>query len=557
MYSVRENPPQDIQKTLEKYDQLTRRLLYARGITTEEEAEYFLKKEWTDPDPYQYTDMEKAARRVADAIIKKETVGIYSDYDCDGIPAAAALYSTLNACGHTNIVYYVPDRNKDGFGLNKTGIRHMIENSVSVLCVLDCGTSDPEKIAELKTTGIDIIIIDHHLPGEKTPEPFALLNPVTEKHPEPRPCAAGVTYLFIRALIQCVQGIPLEKKPKPGWEKWQLDIVSLATLSDMVPLRGINRQIAHYGLQVIRKSPRPGIRALCILLKINQRNITQDDLAYLIVPRINAASRMGDAQTAFTLLTASGMTEAMEAANTLTKLNNRRKTAVASMVRAARKQAENKNTAKKVWVFGDRKWKPSLVGLVAQKLSETYGKTAFVWGQGGDDIPSIKGSCRSSKHDTFAMMREVPDIFEEAGGHRQAGGFTLVPGAELLLEEKLNSTQALKEETVETYYVDGECAVSDILDIMRICGRFAPFGKENETVRVAIPNCRVTKQARFGKNNEHVRYVFTDGTGSVDGVTFFTEKNNIPEEQTHTIIGLTEWDAFRGRPRIRVLNIIR
>ncbi len=563
MYSVRENPPQDIQKTLEGHDELTQRLLYARGITTQKDADLFLRKVWEDINPYIYADMRKAAERILTAVAKKEIIGIYGDYDCDGIPAAAALYSTLRAFGHNDIVYHVPDRNRDGFGLNTKGIQHLIDSGVTVACILDCGTSDPDGIAQMRTAGIDTVVIDHHLPGKTVPDTFAMLNPTLEKEiSEPHPCAAGITYFFIQALILQAQDMPLAVKPKPGWEKWQLDVVCLATLSDMVPLRGINRQIAHYGLSVMRKSPRPGIHALCEDLKINQRQITQDDLTFLIVPRINAASRMGDARIAFNLLTSDDVVEAKELVKILTKLNNKRKTTVATMVRETHKHAEKKNENKAVWVFGNRTWKPSLVGLVAQKLVETYGKTIFVWGQEDSREKSvIRGSCRSAKHNTFNMMQEIPDLFVEAGGHAQAGGFTLTEAAEITLEDRLNETLACKQEETSVYYVDSECVIGDIQRLLSLCERFAPFGAENEQVRVAIPKCTVRRQIWFGKNKEHIRYVFSDDTGEVDGISFFAGKKEdgetLERASLRAVIGLLEWDFFRNRPRVRVKDIVR
>ena len=557
MYTVRKNPPESVRALFGKYDPLTQRLLHSRGILTEQDAECFLKKEWAVPETERYAAMEKAVQRIADSLVKKETVGIYSDYDCDGIPAAAALYSTLKACGHESVVYYVPDRNKDGFGLNAAGIRHMIDRGVSVVCVLDCGTADPEGVCELEAAGIAVIIIDHHLPGPVFPEPFAMINPVTEESvEEPYPCAAGAVYLFIQALVARIQDLPLLKKPKPGWEKWQLDVVGLATLSDMVPLRGINRQLAHYGIAVMRKSPRPGIRALCALLRIRQENISRDDITYRVIPCINAASRMGDARLAFTLLTAE-VAEASEAAEKLVALNAKRKTAAASMVRSARGQARHKGGEKDIWVFGDRKWKPSLAGLVAQKLSEAYGKTVFVWGRTEGDAPSVKGSCRSSTHDIVRMMRSVPDLFVESGGHKRAGGFTLAPGAELVLEEKLNSVEAEAEETKGAPCVDYECRIDGIPDALKVCGLFEPFGAGNDPVRIAIPECRVAKFAVFGKKNEHRRYVFTDGTGSIDGVSFFAEEDGVKEGMSvRAVIGFAERDTYRGVPRIRVEELI-
>ena len=435
MYKTRENPPKEVQNALHAYDMLTQRLLYARGITTQTEAEIFFKKEWVTINPHQYRDMGKAVKRLLGAIEAKETIGIFSDYDCDGIPAAAALFSTLRAFGHDRIIYCVPDRNKEGFGLNKRGTRTMIEGGASVVCVLDCGITNQTEIAEMEQKGIHTILIDHHLAEETLPNAYAIINPATEGNKPPHPCAAGVTYITIQALIQEAQKKENIKKPPDGWEKWQLDIVGLATLSDMVPLRGINRQLVQFGLYVFRKSPRPGIQALCKKLKLDQTKITQDDLSFSIIPRINAASRMGEAKTSFKLLTTDSIEEAMALTEILSDLNNKRKSTVATMVREAQKQAEVKDKRKAVWVFGNRGWKPSLVGLVANKIADTHNKTVFVWGQGGTEEKAvIKGSCRSAHCDIFALMKNTPKVFAEAGGHKQAGGFTLNTGAEVSLE---------------------------------------------------------------------------------------------------------------------------
>ena len=561
MYMVRKNPPKEVQDSLQEYNTLTQQLLYTRGITTQEGANTFLKKRWVTIDPYKHKDVKKAAKRILDAVEAKETIGIFSDYDCDGIPAAAALYTTLHALGHNNIVYYVPDRNNEGFGLSKKGIKKMIDSRASVVCVLDCGTANPEEIADMEQKGLHTIIIDHHLATETIPNAYALINPTIEGLEPPYPCAAGVTYIVIQALIQEAQQRNIDKKPPIGWEKWQLDIVGLATLSDMVPLRGINRQLVQYGLQVFRKSPRPGVQALCSVLKLNQQKITQDDLSFSIIPRINAASRMGEAETAFKLLTTNNIEEAMMLSKMLTNLNNKRKTAVAAMVRTAQKQAKRKNKEKEVWVFGSREWKPSLVGLVAHKIADTHNKTVFVWGQGGTEEKTIiKGSCRSASRDIFTLMKNTPNVFTEAGGHKQAGGFTLNDGAEIVLEDALNTVKSTQKYVHNECIVDCECRISETASIYEMCEKFAPFGMENEAVRVAIPQCTVHKKSMFGKNKDHVRYVFTDGTGYIDGITFFAKENkDVAAEQKQTlraIIGYIEMDSFRNRPQIRIIKCI-
>ena len=561
MYTVRQNPPKEVQDALQIYDAITQRLLYARSITTQEEAEFFFKKEWVATDPSHYKDIKKAVDRLLDAIAAKETIGIFSDYDCDGIPAAAALYTTLNALGHTKVVYCVPDRNSEGFGLNERGIKKMINHNASVVCVLDCGTANTKEVAAMEQNGIHTIIIDHHLSEETPPKPYAMINPVVENTPPPHPCAAGVTYIVIQALIQAAHKREHPQKPPIGWEKWQLDIVGLATLSDMVPLHGINRQLVAYGLQVFRKSPRPGIQALCSVLKLDQQKTTYTDLSFSVIPRINAASRMGEAETAFKLLTTGSVDEAMVLAETLTQLNDKRKTVVATMVRAAQKQAESKNKEKAVWVFGSREWRPSLVGLVAHKLADTHKKTVFVWGQGGTDEKTvIKGSCRSEKHDVFSLMKNTPDMFAEAGGHKQAGGFTLMDGAEVALEDALNAAISDQKEEEQAVYVDSECTISELAGIDALYERFAPFGMKNEAIRIAIPQCTIHRRSVFGKKGNHVRYTLTDGTGYIDGIAFFVEENketNAELNQTlRAIIGQIEMDSLRNSPHIRIIKCI-
>ena len=561
MYKVRENPPKEIQDALQAYDALTQRLLYARNITTQTEAEKFFKREWIAINPNQYKDIKKATHRILDAVEKKETIGMFSDYDCDGIPAAAALFATLIALGHKDIVYYVPNRNTEGFGLSQKGVQKMIDSNTSVVCVLDCGTASPREIAKMEQHGIHTIVIDHHLAEETPPNAYAMINPTIEGVEQPHPCAAGITYITIQALIQEAQQRKNLKKPPIGWEKWQLDIIGLATLSDMVPLHSINRQLVHYGLQVFKKSPRPGIQALCNTLKIDQKKITQDDLSFSIIPRINAASRMGEAEMGFKILTTDSIEEAMDLAKTLSNLNNKRKSTVAAMVRTAQKQAETKDKEKAVWVFGSREWKPSLVGLVAHKIADTHNKTVFVWGQGGTEEKAvIKGSCRSTNCNIFKLMKNTPKVFAEAGGHKQAGGFTLNDGAEVLLEDALNETQDNKEDTAEETIVDYECSVNDAIAAHKLCEKFAPFGIKNEAISIAIPKCTIHRKSVFGKNGDHVRHTLTDGTGYIDSIAFFAKENkDIAAEQGQTlraVIGHLETDTFQNKPQIRVIRCI-
>ena len=271
---------------------------------------------------------------------------------------------------------------------------------------------------------------------------------------------------------------------------------------------------------------------------------------------------MGEAETALKLLTTDDLSEAATAAKILTALNNKRKTTVATMVRAAQKQAEKKNNTRQVWVFGSREWKPSLVGLVAHRLADTHDKTVFVWGQeGAGERTAVKGSCRSAKCDVFSLMKNTPDMFTESGGHKRAGGFTVQPGAEVQLEEALNAAMTgVQEEENERNIVDGECTASEVPSIYELHKKFMPFGMENEAICIAIPECRISKKVVFGKNKEHVRCTITDGTGYVDGIAFFA-KNNTNSVTEHSgvmraVIGEVETDAFRNKVQIRIIRCI-
>ena len=557
MYKVQKNPPEEVQKELGIYDDLTQRLLYSRGITSKKEASMFLERTWFNAEPFKYVHMEKAVNRVLDAIEKKEMIGIYSDYDSDGIPAAAALTSTLLAYEHKNLTYFVPHRNKDGFGLNKRGIKHIVDSKATVCFVLDCGTSDPEHVKQLTDKGIDVIIIDHHLAGDIIPDAYAIINPLLQEGiSEPHPCAAGITYLFLQALIEKANERGNTKLPI-GWEKWQLDLIAFATISDMVPLHKLNRQLVHYGIEVARKSPRPGLQALCKEIKVKQENLNQDDISFYIVPRINAASRMGEADIAYKLLIAEDIEEATSYAKQLTALNNTRKKLIAQMTKEAHNQARHKLEENSVWVIGSRKWKPSMVGLVAQKISSEYKKTVYAWGQSDEENPKIKGSYRTSQCNAFLLSQKIEDVFEEVGGHEQAGGFTLLPGAELYAEDSLNQDidQDINEDPL---IVDSECTVQEVHNIFKKRKSFEPFGTGNRPITVALKGSLLREVTRFGKGKEHVQYVFSDGNRVIRGVTFFCEEDFSDKEgdPISTVLGEVEYDSFKRTPRIKVLKII-
>ena len=252
-----------------------------------------------------------------------------------------------------------------------------------------------QQVETAEKHGIDVIITDHHIPGKKLPKAFAIINPKQDgcQYPEKMLCGAGVVFKLIQTLIKSGKF-----EWKEGQEKWMLDMVGLATLSDMVPLLGENRIFAYYGMKVLQKSPRSGLQKLFSLLKINQNTVTEDDIAFMITPRINAASRMGIPLDAFKLLSTTDEAEAGVLAEHLNNKNDERKGLVASMVKEIKKKIKERYEdtdieMHRVIVLGNPEWKPSLLGLVASSFSDEHDRPVFLWGrEGGDDSSIIKGN---------------------------------------------------------------------------------------------------------------------------------------------------------------------
>ena len=274
--------PHDDEHALLAYAPLLSKLLFNRGHRDAEAAERYLRPSYEAHmhEPLLMHDMEKAIDRIRDAIAKKEKIVIYADYDCDGIPGAVIMHDFLTRLGYENFSVYIPDRHTEGYGLNETAVDGFVKTDTKLVMTIDLGTTNHEEIATLQKAGIDVIVTDHHLPHETLPDAYAIVNPkVGNTYPEPMLCGSGVVFKLVQGFLK---KYGKEFDVGPGWEKWLLDMAGLATLSDMVPLIGENRVIASFGMQVFRKSPRPGLMQLLRKLNIDQRTITEDDITFMV-----------------------------------------------------------------------------------------------------------------------------------------------------------------------------------------------------------------------------------------------------------------------------------
>ncbi len=510
-------------------DNLTEQLLHNRGIKTKKDKEIFLNPDFEKHlhDPFLLPDMKKAVGRILKAIENDEKIGIWSDYDADGIPGGALLHDFFKLIGFNNFINYIPCRHTEGHGLSIEGIEELKKEKVDLIITVDCGIRDNEKVLYANEKKMEVIISDHHEPDKKLPKAFAVINHKRSdsKYPEKILCGTGVVWKLIQAIIKMERGKDGKIKIKEGHEKWLLDLVGLATLSDMVPLVGENRVLAFYGLKVLRKSRRLGLNKLFGLLRMDKKNITEDDIAFMITPRINAASRMGHALDAFNLLVAQNEADAEGYVRHLDKINGERKILVAGIVKEANKKIKEKienEGEKPVIVLGNPDWRPAILGLVAGNLAEEFGRPVFLWGRENGD--NIKGSCRSEgETDVVVLMEKAKNHFLEYGGHKMSGGFVVDYEKIHTLEDALveASTHFLNnnlEIVADTELNLKDISENSVAEILKL----APFGIGNEKPLFIFRDILPEKINRFGKAKEHLSVNFRDGSHTIRAISFFT-----------------------------------
>jgi len=535
------------------FPELFENLLKERGISSEDQ-EFFLNPDYERlHDPLLLPDMEKARERVIRAIHGGEHIVVFSDYDADGIPGAVVLSDFFGRAKYDNVSFYIPHRHDEGFGLNLEAIEEVAKRGAKLIITVDCGVADAEEVALANSLGMDVIITDHH-EASTLPEAFAIVNPkrADSTYPFKELCGSALAFKLVQAILSKESfGI------KPGMEKWSLDMVGIATLSDMVPLVNENRILARFGLDVLRKSSRPGLSALFNKLNLDKKNLTEDDIAFMITPRINAASRMGVPYDAFQLLSTNDPVEAEKFAAHLEKINNERKGVVAAMVKEAKNHLKSREKISEVIVIGNPEWKPSLLGLVCNSLVEEYERPVFAWGRDGDG--ELKGSCRSyNGYDLFKLMEQAKDCFVEFGGHAGAGGFSITLEKLPTLEEKLSLALSALECEEEKKDLGLSISLSDIREeLWQTVSRFAPFGIGNEKPVFKITNASIKSIRQFGRENNHLELNLDNG---IKAISFFSSPATyslLPTTNSCTLLAHLEKSYFRNRPelRLRIVDI--
>jgi single-stranded-DNA-specific exonuclease len=542
------------------------------GLVTDEQKDAFLRPDFDTHthDPFLLSDMDVAVERLHQAITNKETIGIYTDYDCDGIPGGVVMADFFRLVGYDNFHVYIPDRQSDGYGLSNDGIDLLKDKGCTVIITIDLGITAVDSTLYAKDLGIDIIITDHHLPHAVIPDAYAIINPkrVGDMYPFKDLCGTGVLYKLVCGFLTKYRdnyGVGI------GAEKWMLDMVGLATLADMVPLVGENRVFAYFGLLVMKKTKRLGLKKLFSLNNVKLEYLVEDDLSFTLVPRINAASRMGDAYLAYRMLSTVDPTEAESLAKELESLNNKRKSHVAGIMKDIKKSGKD-FTDTQVIVIGDPTWRPGVLGLVAGKLVEEYQKPVFVWGGNDEgDCDVLKGSCRAGAGmNVVDIMTEASSVFDHFGGHSGAGGFSLSKRNVHDLDTELNCAYDRVKDKHNNQNTDSDGSTTDDMFSVSVAmpsrqlfdtiQQFAPFGFGNTKPALRVEHVTIESFKQFGKSQEHLEVICRIDNASIKALAFFKHDRSFTKplsiNDTATLICHIEMSYFiRPELRLRIIDI--
>jgi single-stranded-DNA-specific exonuclease len=566
----------EAESTTAEISELVRSLLAKRGVESSEDVAAFLSPDYLahTHDPFLLVDMDKAVDRVLSAIAHDERIAIYADFDCDGIPGASVLSDFFTKIGYQNFEVYLPHRDREGYGFHTEAIDMLAAREVKLIITVDVGTVAFEGVAFANGKGIDVIVTDHHEITDKLPDAFAILNPKRDGYPFSGLCGAAVAFKLVQALLTEGKKCGLEQFAAIplGWEKWLLDLVAIATVADMVPLVGENRALAYWGLNVLRKSSRPGIAALCTIVRLKKSELTENDIGFSLAPRVNAASRMDEPDLALRLLTTRDTHEAESLARKLEELNASRKGIVAGIVRSARKRVrERYGENDHLVVLGDTEWKPALLGLAANSIMGDRGGIVCLWGR--DVNGNLKGSCRSDGSialpDLFAAARES---FLECGGHKASGGFSVSAEKVLTLSDDLTHAMTNLERNASPDAQETDVADHDALvtlreiswPLLRDIGRLAPYGIGNPKPIFRIARVTIVSIKVFGKEKNHIELMLADqGSGaSIRAFDFFRSAedfSHLPiEGKEAAILATLERDTFRSPARLalRIVDVV-
>jgi single-stranded-DNA-specific exonuclease RecJ len=533
-------------------------LMAQRNISSADEANAFFNPSLDYlHDPFLMKDMNIAVDRISSAVKKNERILVYGDYDVDGTTAVALMYSFLKD-QYSNVEYYIPDRYKEGYGVSFQGLDFAYQNNCKVVITLDCGIKAVEKVKYARTKGLDVIICDHHYPGEEIPKALAVLDPKQPScsYPYKELSGCGVGFKLIHAYSR-VHGIPFSKISP------YLDLVAVSIASDIVPITGENRVMAYFGLKRLNESPRTGLREIIRESEVTKA-LTIEDVVFKIGPRINAAGRMETGSKAVDLLVSSDTRLATGISKEINNFNiERRSVDRIITAEAMRMIAEDQRTVNsRTTVLYNPTWKKGVIGIVASRLIETYYRPTVILTESNG---FATGSARSVQgYDLYQAIEACSDLLESFGGHMFAAGLTLkkenIRPFMDRFEHYVNNT-ITEEQLVPRIFIDAELSFSEINEeFFKTMSQFQPFGPENMSPVFVSRNIFDTGSGRMvGSSGEHLKLdLCQESTGQKSfSAIAFSQANHfeyIKRGNPFDICYSLEMNEFRGNRNLQ-LNV--
>ena len=516
-------PSQDQIASLKKEfntSEIIAKVLANRGIESLKSShDFFNPSNERLHDPFMMKNMDIAVDRISKNIQNQKPILIFGDYDVDGTTGASLLYlglKDLNAI----VEYYIPHREKEGYGLSTGGIDYAQSIGADLLITCDCGINAFKPVDDAADQGIDVIITDHHIPDKKLPNAYAVLNPKQKgcEYPFKGLCGCGVAFKLISALSE-------QSEIEQNLGLNYLDLVALATSADMVPILDENRVLVHRGLDQLEESNSPGIHQLLVQTGLVGESLNVGKLVFGLAPKINAAGRMGDANRTVELLTTSDKNRAEELASILVRENKRRQLIQEDIVNDAIRQvyAQVDLENSKVVIVGSKGWHPGVIGIVASRIKDEFSRPAIVIAFDEDGIG--KGSARSiPKLDLYDALAYASKFLEGFGGHPMAAGLTV-------LEDRFENFKSLflrnvnkilsDDDLISVISIDGEMELKDINPrFMRFLEKLGPFGPGNMRPKFMSRNLQVSGQPRLMGKGEHIRFIVSQNGRNYPAVGF-------------------------------------
>lgn len=491
---------------------LIARILAARGLQVDEMADFLAARVVEGGPPM--TDLDRSVQRLRRALAARERIVVYGDYDVDGIAGAAILVRAFRQLGIV-VGAYIPDRYEEGYGLNAQAIRKLAADGTKVIVSVDCGITAVREAELARELGVDLIVTDHHHPPAELPNAYALVNPRRPEDPsiDKDLAGAGVALVLARALLGELAYALREDE--------LLQLVALATVADVVPLKGANRGLVRKGLEALNRAPILGVRALVERAGLKLGKVNAGDIGYVLGPRLNAAGRIADAEEALRLLLTQDAEEAKALADGLELRNSERQDLTRQVVKAARERAGERPDA---WatVVADADWPAGIVGLAASRLVEDHGRPAVVIALSGDEG---KGSCRSIAQVHIAeALDECDDLLIKHGGHAMAAGFSVAKELIPAFIDRLDEVVRRRLDGVRpvpTLRVDAEIEAEAVTARLALeLATLEPCGAGNPRPHLLVRNVRVYGIKQVGADADHLRCKITLGKFTFDAMAF-------------------------------------